>query len=293
MTAKRANAVFFAGLIATTVVAALLSMSMLRYLDRPTSRTWTIVDKFVAGAKEADDSVAFFPPWLAGYARDEKRFLALDFAGQRELFGPGPHIAPRIWTISCFGALNPKKMEAAGWKSIRETKINQVTVNLYVRGESAISFRLSDRWAATAGGARTNDQVEYWPSIAANFGGHPAWAVFRGLRRRGVPAPLHAGRDLFVQLDNLPPGELVVCGGLSDIGIFRLDTHPLDAWVFAGERAQASVHFPVETGWRCTSAGAAGAPRQIVLRSDSATDRQFLFDVFVRDAPAAAPRAAS
>ncbi len=263
----RAKLIFGAGLLATAAFIVFITVTMNRYLRRPSPDGWRKVDALVAPLKRDGDGAAFFPAWLDGYARDKRRFDGLESMAAGELLAPGAPTHARVWVFSCFGALRVGKLTAAGWRRESEWLVGDVYVGLWVRPEMQISFRLVDRL----------NEIAVAPPGSVKV----AWGKFRQLLKRGVAVPLQHGQNVVMSMEGLPAGRLLLCGGFVDHAFHGLNFQPVEAWVFAARAVRAHVRFPAHTGWRCESAGSVGASPQIVLSSASPGERPFLFDALV------------
>ena len=282
---------FLAGLAITVGFAAFMTVSMKHYLERPSNGEWKTVHEFVARQKSEGDVLAFYPAWLAGYARDWHRFEDLAGVSKQELLRPERLPAERVWVLSAFGDFHEDTLRSLGYTQAQRRRIGKVDVYLFVLPGRTISYRLSDRLASavlklerpgetvTLPWLGDRFQEQQGPSIQA------AWDQFRYARRKGVRVPATKNAAATFDLGTIPEGKLVACGWISDQGLYTLEFAPVDVQVRCGDRTVGRVRFEGRSGWTCSDAGTAcaGEGTTIAFASRAARKRAngFYFDLVV------------
>jgi hypothetical protein len=245
------------------------------------------VDRYVDKNMQAGDALAFFPPWLAGYARDHNRFGGLTGVRENEIFGDDLKPFTRVWIVDCFGSFDANKM--SGYGLLMEKTLDGITARLYQRDGAQVSWRLSDRLAQVGVSLRGKQgffPLAYEESGMALPSGErlrPARSEFRSLPKSGVEVPLRKGADIRFDLGELPPGELLFCGGITDGGLFAKDYSPIMIGLKSGGRTVSEVTFAAKSGWYCRSLPRIDAT-ELSLSLSSANrskKRSFLIDLLV------------
>ena len=282
---------FLAGLAVTAGFAAFMTVSMKHYLERPSNNDWRAVHDFVARQKADGDVLAFFPPWLAGYARDWRRFEDLAAVSKKELLHPERLPAERVWVLSAFGNFRENTLRDLGYREAQRRRIRTVDVYLFVLPGRKISYRMSDRLASVGLTLNRPGEAVALPWLGDRFQEprgpsiQAAWDLFRYSRRKGVRVPATKNATATLDLGALPQGKLVACGGISDQGTFTLEFAPVDVRIRCGDRTVGQIRFEGRSGWTCSDAGTAcaGAGTTITFDSRAARKREngFFFDLVV------------
>ena len=284
-------AAFFAGLAVTVGFAAFMTVSMKHYLERPSNNDWRKINAFVAGQTKDGDLLAFFPAWLAGYARDWHRFEGLPAVSRKELLHPERLPTERVWVVSAFGDFGEGVLSRLGYALEQKRRIGRVDVYLFALSGRKVSFRLSDRLATV--GVKWE---RYGETIS------PAWRddrfdlpqarpiqavseLFRYAPEKGVRVPATKYSKTTFECADFPAGKVVVCGGVTDQGLYSLEFAPIDVRVECGGQALGEVRFAGRSGWTCSDLGprCAGGTARIAVTSDAGQKREggFLFDLVV------------
>jgi len=286
----RQKITFIIGLVIVALLGGYLTFSMNRYLNRPKPQTWHKIYSFVVKQKQEGDAMAFFPSWLAGYALDNSRFEGIGGVTEKDIFNSNNTTFDRVWIIYCFDAFNEEKMASSEYKLTLKQTIDSVKVLLYVRQKRKISYRLTDNVLMASMGFRSgikkNNKIgasvtQYITNSSNEFAA--GWSIFRRLAKRGLPIPLTKDRETILDLGILPPGNFIVCGGITDQGLFSMDFDPIHVWVWSDNSLAGYVQFKAKSGWYCSKIFYPNDERYIrlVLASDVKKKREFLFDAFV------------
>jgi hypothetical protein len=284
----RSRGLFFAGLLVVVAFAAVMTWSMHRYLQRPLPKAWANVDAFVHPQQRRGDAVMFFPAWLAGYARDGGLFDGLTGIAPTDLRGAEGRTVDRVWVLECFGDFDPALVRDAGFDPVLERRIAGITARLYQQ-RGSVSFRLSDRLPSASVAVRLEGEERPLEWKADGWSGRgdarveARWGSFRKQPKQGALVPVRRGRDVVFGLAGVPAGDLVVCGGITDYGLFSMAFAPARAWLWIDGVPAGSARFEGRSGWYCTQAGRIDHPGDLRLLVSSAVrkPRLFLIDLFV------------
>jgi len=259
--------IFLIGCLVCAAFAAFMTVQMQRYLNRPTLQDWRQVQVFVKKQQVPGDALIFFPAWLYGYATDVHGFAGLNGIGPDRLYARTVTF-DRVWVIDCFHVFDDKKLLATGLQRVQENTINGVRVRLYQRRAPAVSWRLTT----------PPNSAEHTDSMPER-----KWDRFRSLSRAGVAAPSRKGQNMTFTFGVLPPGNLVLCGGITDGGLMAMDFEPIKARVERGGGNPATVNWKAKSGWYCHSIrrGDENAPVSVTWSSKAKKERVFLFDLLV------------
>jgi hypothetical protein len=279
--------IFVGGWVVVAAFAAFMTINMTHYLHRPTPATWTQISAVVSKGKADGDAIAFFPAWLRGYAVDQQRFVGLVGVSADEIVA-APKTFNRVWVIDCFDAFDGTKLTQRGFTEVTSLQVRQARVRLYQRREGQVAWRLSDHLADIAADVVRQGGMDAFEIIPTGLRSRElniqqTWASFRALEKVGVNLPLKNDRELSLDLGSLPAGDVVLCGGVADSGLFAMDFRPVKAVVRFGGQASTPVTWQAKSGWYCSAVKRpeASASISVSLHSDVRKDRAFVFDFFV------------
>jgi hypothetical protein len=239
---------------------------------------WAAAAAEVRGEFRDGDLIVFAPAWADQIGRlhlGDK--VSVEMAGHADA-----DRYARIWEVSIRGARAP---ETRGLKADRETRHGRVTVALYSKPAAEVVYDFTahlDEARVTHSAPDGRNETPCYKDVGAHAGFRCSGTRIEGRTlevdyqpRRGILAPVAAGRVTAIELRDVPAARaLVGYTGLSDFNSRKNGAGPVDFRVLVDGRERLRVRHLNDDGWKrfeLDTAADAGA-RHVVRFEISAPD---------------------